>query len=111
MRRQPLLGYALAIEHASDGHEVVVMCAASTAAVDNLWMTDPSIGILGANHIGISGAPVSGLRAHRSRPSDWNSAKTQQRKDSKSESKLSVADAAHRHTNNHRYLASDGDAS
>jgi plasmid replication initiation protein len=109
--RQPLLGYALAIEHASDGQEVIVMRAASTSAVDNLWMTDPGIGILGANHIGTSGAPVSGLRAHRSRSNDWNSAETQQRKDSKSESKFSVADAAHVYTNGRKHLAGDGDAS
>jgi plasmid replication initiation protein len=111
VRWQPLLGYALAIEHVSDGQEVVVMRTASTATVDDRWMTDPSIGILGANHIGISGASLSGLQAHRSRPSDWNSAETQKRKDSKSESKLSVANAAHRHTNNRRYLAGDGEAS
>jgi plasmid replication initiation protein len=36
VRRQPLLGFALAIEHASDGQEVVVRRAASTVAVDNL---------------------------------------------------------------------------
>jgi plasmid replication initiation protein len=111
VRRQPLLGYALAIERASDGQEVIVMRAASTSAVDNLWMTDPGIGILGANHIGTSGAPVSGLRAHRSRSNDWNSAETQQRKDSKSESKFSVADAAHVYTNGRKHLAGDGDAS
>ena len=103
VRRQPLLGYALAIERASDGQEVVVMRAASTAAVDNLWITDPSIGILGA--------PVLGLWAHKLRPSDWNTAETAECKESKSESKLFVADAAHRYANNRRYLAGDGDAS
>jgi plasmid replication initiation protein len=97
--QQPLLlGYALAIEHASDGQEVIVMRAASTAAVDNLWMTDPSIAI--------SGAPVPEFRAHRLRPSDWNSAKTQQPKD-----KLSVADAAHRYTDGRKRLAGDREAS
>ena len=111
VRRQPLLGYALAIEHASDGQEVVAMRAASTAAVDNLRMINPSIGILRANHIGISRAPVSGLRVHKLRPGHWNTAKTAERNEPKSASKLSVADAAHRYTNNRKYLAGAGDAS
>ena len=111
VRRQPLLGYALAIEHASDGQEVVVRRTASTAAVDNLRMTNQSIAILDANHFGISGAPVSGLQAHKLWPGDWNSAETRQCKDSKSKSKLSVADAAHGCVKNRRYVAGDGGAS
>ena len=58
VRRRPLLGYALAIE----------------------WMTHSSIGILGASHIGISGAPVSGLPAHRSRPSVCERSQTVRRR-------------------------------
>jgi hypothetical protein len=99
LRQQPLLGYALAIEGVSDGQEVIVMPAAPTAVVDNLCMAD--------SNIGISGAPVPGFRAHRLRPSDWNSAKTQQPK----ESKLSVADAAHRYRDGRKRLAGDGEPS
>ena len=108
VRRQPLLGYALAIERASDGQEVVVMrAAASTATVDRLWMTDPDIGTLGANHIGISGALV----AHTLQPSDWNTAETQQLKDFRSDSNSSVADTAHGYTNGRKHLTGEGDAS
>jgi plasmid replication initiation protein len=109
--RQPLLGYALAIEHASDCQEVIVMRAASTAAADNLRMTDPSIRILGANHIGISGARISGLPAHNLRPSDWNGAEAAPRKDTKSESKLSIVNAALRYRHGDKRLAGGVEAS
>jgi plasmid replication initiation protein len=111
VRRQPLLGYAPAIEHANGGQLVIVMRATgSTAALDNLWETDADIGISGANHIGISGALVSGLQAHKSRPSDWN-AETQQRKDTKSECKPSVVESPRAHSNSRRSVAGERDAS
>lgn len=75
------------------------MRTAPTPVVDDLCMTDPNTGILGA--------PVSGFWAHKLRPSDWNSAKTEQRK----ESKLSVADAARRYRDGRKRLAGDGEAS
>jgi plasmid replication initiation protein len=95
VRLQPLLDYAGANERAKGTQAVIVMRATvCTAAMDNLWEIDADIAISGADHIEISGTPVSGLQAHKSRRCDWNLAQTQHRKDSKSESKSFVVDGA-----------------
>lgn len=85
VQRQPLPGYALAIERA-EGQETL-----------RLWPADPrerlaaalkTIGTSGAKPIGRSGASISAHRAHEHRPSLWNHDPNAHFKDSNSESNI-----------------------
>ena len=65
--RQPLPGYALALEREistdTAARELIVMRPVG-GSVDKLWTNRATIGTSGASGIGISGANLSGLRAH-----------------------------------------------
>ena len=88
--RQPLSGYVLALER-HDGRERILMRPdLSTGPVDKLCNSHAVIGTSGATGIGISGASLSGLRAHESPPSPSSDGKFGAPKDSKSESKSVV---------------------
>jgi plasmid replication initiation protein len=91
--RQPLPGYALTLERHHDRRELIVMKpSSSTGSVDKLWISSGGIGTSGATGIGISGASLSGLRAHGSQPSHSANDESAAPKDSKSESKFLVVE-------------------
>jgi plasmid replication initiation protein len=95
--RQPLPGYALALQRYDDGRELIAMRPhLSTGPVDRLWTFDAAIGTSGATGIGISGASVSGHQAQGSQASHSTRDESIARKDSKSESKSSVVADSHR---------------
>ena len=89
--RQPLPGYALALQRHDSGRDFIVMRPEpSTGSGDKPCNSGAAIGTSGASGIGISGAALSGHRAHRS-PSTYSPAtKTRPRKESKRESKSIV---------------------
>src|SRR5262249_25454363 len=88
--RQPLPGYLLALER-HDGRELILMRPTlSTDPVDKLCNPSPAIGISGATDIRISGASLSGLRAHRLPPRRSPNNESGAPKDSKSDSKFFV---------------------
>jgi len=88
--RQPLPGYLLALER-HDGCELIVMRPnPSTGSVDKVCISSAAIGTSGATGIGISGASLSGLRAHESPPSPSSDNQSDALKDCKSESKSFV---------------------
>jgi plasmid replication initiation protein len=89
--RQPLPGYALALQRHDDGRELIVMRPnPSTASGDKPRNSGAAIGTSGASSNGISGAPISGHRAHRSPSTRSPATKTRTRKESKGESKSVV---------------------
>lgn len=81
-RRQPLPGYALAIEHNADAIELVHI-----RPVEKLCVTPPDIRTSGATGIRTSGANLSVHQAHGSQLSLWHNDRNRPRKDSKEESK------------------------
>ncbi len=81
-RRQPLPGYALAIERAPDREELVHI-----RPVEKLCVTSPDIRTSGASGIRTSGANLSVHQAHEPQLSLWPSEQNHARKDSKEESK------------------------
>jgi len=88
--RQPLPGYRLALER-RDGRELILMRPSpSTGPVDRLCNSPAAIGTSGATGIGISGASLSGLRAHGLAPSPSPHNESGPPKDSKSDSKSFV---------------------
>jgi len=67
--RQPLPGYALALEYDEDGRALIAMRpGALRPAVDKLGMTDAGYRDFGRTPIGTPGAPVSGFRAQAHPP-------------------------------------------
>jgi plasmid replication initiation protein len=88
--RQPLPGYRLALER-RNGRELILMRPTlSTDHVDKLCNSSAAIRTSGGTGIGISGAFLSGLRAHRMPPSPSPDDESGAPKDSKSESKFLV---------------------
>ncbi|TIP11300.1 replication initiator protein A [Mesorhizobium sp.] len=81
-RRQPLPGYALAIERRADREELVHI-----RPVEKLCATRPAIRTSGALGIRTSGANLSVHQAHGSQVSLWSGEGNSARKDSKEESK------------------------
>jgi plasmid replication initiation protein len=89
--RQSLPGYALALQRHDDGRELIVMRPKpSTASGDKQCNSDAAIGTSGANSVGISGAALSGHRAHRLRSNPSLPTKTRTPKESKRDSKSVV---------------------
>ena len=67
--RQPLPGYALALEHDGDGRALIAMRPIPlSGAADKLGATDPGYRDFGRTPIGTSGASLSGFRAHARPP-------------------------------------------
>ena len=94
--RQPLPGYRLALER-HDGRELILMRPNfSTRPVDKLCNSSAAIGTSGATAIGISGAPISGLRAYETPTSPSSDNESGAPKDSKSESKSFVVEETSR---------------
>jgi len=94
--RQPLPGYRLALER-RDGRELILMRPnLSTGPVDKLCISSAAIGTSGATGIGISGASLSGLRAHGLPLTHSPHGESGARKDSKSESKFFVVEKTSR---------------
>jgi plasmid replication initiation protein len=90
--RRPLPGYQLALQR-HDGRELILMRPnLSTRPVDKLFISSAAIGTSGASGIGISGASLSGLRAHRLRLTHSPHTESGAPKDSKSESKFVVVE-------------------
>jgi hypothetical protein len=88
--RQPLPGYARALERHDDGCELTVMRPSPfTAPVDKLWISPIDIGTSGVTDIGISGASLSGLQAPRSASNPCMDSRSPALKDSKTDSKSS----------------------
>jgi plasmid replication initiation protein len=88
--RQPLPGYALALQRHDDRRELIVMRpSSSTGPVETLCTFPIDIGTSGATRIGTSGASPSGLRARELSSSHSPSDEPGAPKDSKSESKSS----------------------
>jgi plasmid replication initiation protein len=88
--RQPLPGYLLALER-HDGCELILMQPnPSSGSVDKLCISSAAIGTSGATDIGVSGASLSGLRAHRLPLTHSPHGESGASKDSESESKLFV---------------------
>ena len=96
VRRQPLPGYALALERPAGASEMIVMRPASLASralarsVDNLCITSRTIGTSGATGIGTSGAELSVFRAQGLQLTLWPDDEIADSKDSKEESKSIV---------------------
>ena len=91
--RQPLPGYRLVLERHDNGRQLILMRPnLSTGLVDKLCISSAAIGTSGATRIGISGASVSGLRAHELPPSPLSDSESGAPKDSKSESKFFVVE-------------------
>lgn len=82
VRRQPLPGYALALERNAEAVELVHI-----RPVDKLCATSPDIRTSGASAIRTSGANLSVHQAHGSQLSLWSGERIADRKDSKEESK------------------------
>ena len=87
--RQPLPGYALALERDARGQQLLHM-----RPVQTLWTSGGGIGTSGASDIGTSGAPATGHQAHGSSHSRSASAACAARNSSNSESNSSVAAGA-----------------
>ncbi|AFK54042.1 replication initiator protein A [Tistrella mobilis] len=67
--RQPLPGYALALEHDETGRALIAMRPMPlAAAVDKLGTSEIAYRDFGRTDIGTSGASLSGLRAHADSP-------------------------------------------
>ena len=67
--RQPLPGYALALEHDATGRELVAMRPIPLrTVVDKLGTSEPGYRDFGRTPIGIPGASISGFRAHGDSP-------------------------------------------
>lgn len=81
-RRQPLPGYALAIEHNADAIELVHI-----RPVEKLCVTSSDIRTSGATGIRTSGATLSVHQAHEPQLTLWPNERNRGRKDSKEESK------------------------
>lgn len=95
--RQPLPGYVLALQRHDDGRELIVMRPnPSTAPGDKPCNSDAAIGTSGASPIGISGASMSGHRAHRQPSTRSSSTKTRTPKESKRDSKSVVVGSGDR---------------
>jgi plasmid replication initiation protein len=95
VHRQPLPGYALALERQAGAPEVIVMRPAPVSQapaepVDNLFKTPRAIGTSGATGVGTSGAHLSVFRAHGSQLTLWPTEEIADSKDSKEESKSIV---------------------
>jgi plasmid replication initiation protein len=89
---QPLPGYLLALKRHDGGELILMRSNPSTGPVDKLCISHATIGTSGTTGIGISGASLSGFRAHTlpltHSPHDESDAP----KDSKSESKFVVVE-------------------
>lgn len=99
VRRQPLPGYALALERSTGAPELIVMRPTSlqidsmAEPVGNLFRTCDVVGTSGANAIGTSGADISVLRAQRPQLTLWPDKEIRALKESKVESKFKVEEA------------------
>jgi plasmid replication initiation protein len=108
VRRQPLPGYALALERRTGAPEMIVMRPALRAnpvpdgPVDNLCTTSRAIGTSGATGIGTSGADLSVFRAQGLQLTLWPAEEIADSKDSKEESK-SIVEGAPANEDNTRF--------
>jgi plasmid replication initiation protein len=88
--RQPLPGYARALERHDNGCELIVMRPSPfTAPADNLWISPIDIGTSGVTDIGTSGVSLLGLQAPRSASNPCMDSRSPAPKDSKTDSKSS----------------------
>ena len=88
--RQPLPGYARALERHDNGCELIVMRPSPfTAPVDRLWISPIDIGTSGVTDIGISGASLSGLQAPGSASNPCLDSRSPAPKDYETDSKSS----------------------